>query len=143
MMSEPIDSDLPDDVSDSMLGFVVAVAMFLLAYLGATLITDALLGRAGLPLSPLGWLVVAVPVVIALVHFEDRVKSRRDWKRIKGLWYSGGVGVLTLPPLVLALMVPLPALTGLSQGGPSMLLLGAVVLLILGIVVRGKLRGTA
>ena len=46
-------TDLPDDVSDVTLGFCVAVAMFLPSYFGATLITDALLGRVGLPLSPL------------------------------------------------------------------------------------------
>lgn len=45
--------DLPDDVSDVTLGFFLAVAMFLPSYFGATLITDALLGRVGLPLSPL------------------------------------------------------------------------------------------
>lgn len=46
--------------------------MFLPSYFGATLITDALLGRVGLPLSPLLWLVVAVPLAIAMVHVEDR-----------------------------------------------------------------------
>lgn len=64
--------DLPDDVSDVTLGFFLAVAMFLPSYFGSTLITDALLGRVGLPLSPLLWLVVAVPLAIAMVHVEDR-----------------------------------------------------------------------
>ncbi|OZF49300.1 hypothetical protein [Rhodococcus sp. 14-1411-2a] len=136
-------TDLPDDVSDVTLGFCVAVAMILPSYFGATLITDALLGRAGLPLSPLLWLVVAVPLAIALVHVEDRVQSRSDWNRIEWFWYTGGVGALTLPPLLLALLAPLPTLTGLDRGGPSMVVFVAVALLIVGIVVRGKLRGTA
>lgn len=136
-------TDLPDDASDVTLGFCVAVAMFVPSYFGATLITDALLGRVGLPLSPLLWLIVAVPLAIAMVHVEDRVQSRSDWGRIEGLWYTGGVGVLTLPPLALALLAPLPTLTGLARGGPSMVVFVAVALLIVGIVVRGKLRGTA
>ncbi|MDZ7918297.1 MAG: hypothetical protein U5O16_41870 [Rhodococcus sp. (in: high G+C Gram-positive bacteria)] len=142
-MSEANEADESDNVSDSMLGFVAAIAMFLPTYFGATLITDALLGRAGLPLSPMLWLVVAIPVAIGLVHFEDRVQGRPDWKRIEGIWYAGGVGVITVPPLVLALLLPFSTLTGLPRGGPSMLLLGALVLLVVGIVVRGKLRGTA
>ncbi|OZF34128.1 hypothetical protein CH296_10075 [Rhodococcus sp. 14-2496-1d] len=89
--------DLPDDVSDLTLGFCVAVAMFLPSYFGATLITDALLGRVGLPLSP----------------------------------------------LALALLAPLPTPTGLDRGGPSMVVFVVVALLIVGIVIRGKLRGTA
>ncbi|MDV8079020.1 hypothetical protein R4P47_20850 [Rhodococcus sp. IEGM 1370] len=136
-------TDLPDDVSDVTLGFCVAAAMFLPSYFGATLIADALLGRAGLPLSPLLWLVVAVPLAIVMVRVEDRVQSRSDWDRLKGVWYTGGVGALTLPPLLLALLAPLPTLTGLDRGGPSMVVFVAVALLIVGIVVRGKLRGTA
>lgn len=136
-------TDLPDDVSDVTLGFCVAVAVFLPSYFGATLITDALLGRAGLPLSPLLWLVVAVPLAIAMVRVEDRVQSRPDWDRLEGFWYTGGVGALTLPPLGLALLAPLPTLTDLDRGGPSMVVFVAVALLIVGIVVRGKLRGTA
>lgn len=136
-------ADLPDDVSDVTLGFCVAVAMFVPSYFGATLITDALLGRVGLPLSPLLWLVVAVPLAIAIVHVEDRVQSRSDWNRLERFWYAGGVGVLTLPPLALALLAPLPTLTGLDRGGPSMVVFVVVALLIMGIVIRGKLRGTA
>lgn len=136
-------TDLPDDVSDVTLGFFVAVAMFVPSYFGATLITDAVLGRAGLPLSPLMWLIAAVPLAIAMVHLEERVKSRSDWERVKGYWYGGGVGALTLPPLALALLAPLPTLTGLDRGGPSMVVFVAVALSIVGIVVRGKLRGTA
>ena len=135
--------DRSDDVSDVTLGFCLAVAMFLPSYFGATLITDALLGRVGLPLSPLLWLVAAVPLAIAMVHVEDRVQSRSDWERIEGFWYGGGVGALTLPPLGLALLAPLPTLTGLDRGGPSMVVFVAVALLIVGIVVRGKPRGTA
>lgn len=134
---------MPDDVSDVTLGFCLAVAMFLPSYFGATLITDALLGRVGLPLSPLLWLFAAVPLSIAMVHLEDRVQSRSDWERLEGFWYGVGVGALTLPPLGLALLAPLPTLTGLDRGGPSMVVFVALALLIVGIVVRGKLRGTA
>ncbi|MEK8069309.1 hypothetical protein [Rhodococcoides navarretei] len=136
-------TNLPDDASDVTLGFFLAVAVFLPSYFGATLITDALLGRVGLPLSPLLWLFVAIPLATVMVHVEDRIQSRSDWERIKGFWYGGGVGALTLPPLALALLAPLPTLTGLDRGGPSMVVFVAVALLIVGIVVRGKLRGTA
>ena len=143
MSDDGANKDRADDVSELTLGSCLAVAMFLPAYFGATLITDALLGRVGLPLSPLLWLVVAVPLATVMVHLEDRVQSRSDWVRIEGLWYGFGVGALTLPPLALALLAPLPTLTGLDRGGPSMVVFVAVALLIVGIVVRGKLRGTA
>ena len=61
-------TDLPDDASDVTLGFFLAVAVFLPSYFGATLITDALLGRVGLPLSPLLWLFVAIPLATVMVH---------------------------------------------------------------------------
>ncbi|MCJ0894220.1 hypothetical protein [Rhodococcus sp. ARC_M5] len=136
-------TDLPDDASDVTLGFFLAVAVFLPSYFGATLITDALLGREGLPLSPLLWLFVAIPLATVMVHVEDRVQSRSDWDRLEGFWYGGGACALTVPPLGLALLAPLPTLTGLDRGGPSMVVFVAVALLIVGIVVRGKLRGTA
>ncbi|CCQ14263.1 putative citrate-sodium symporter [Rhodococcus sp. AW25M09] len=143
MSDDSGNTGLPDDVSDATLGFLLAVSMFLPSFFGATLITDALLGWVGLPLSPLLWLIVAVPLAIVMVHVEDRVQNCSDWERLEGFWYSGGVGALTIPPLALALLAPLPALTGLDRGGPSMVVFVALVLLIVGIVVRGKLRGTA
>ncbi|WP_328813449.1 hypothetical protein [Rhodococcus sp. NBC_00297] len=119
------------------------MSMFLPAYLGATLITDALLGRPGLPTSPLVWLLVATPLGIAIVRFEEAVQARSDWDKRQGLWYGTGVGLMTLPPLGLALFAAAPVLTSLPRGGPSALVVAALVILVGVIVVRGKLRGPA
>ncbi|MBY6537913.1 hypothetical protein HQ325_04435 [Rhodococcus sp. BP-349] len=119
------------------------MSTFLPAYLGATLITDALLGRPGLPTSPLLWLLVAAPLGIVLVRLEESVQARPDWEKVEDLWYGTGVGLLTLPPLGLALFTAAPVLTSLPRGGPSALVVAVLVLVVGVIVVRGKMRGTA
>lgn len=70
----------------------LSICFFFGSYITSAIISEAL-GRRGLPGSPLIYAVVAYPLTLLLVVFEQRAQDSKYWSRIERFWYVGIVAI--------------------------------------------------
>lgn len=118
------------------LALILSVCFFFGSYIASTIISE-ILGRRGLPGSPLIFAVALFPLTVLLVLFEQRIQDSDHWPTIERYWYVGIVTVGSGIPIVLAIVVPLSFWTSLPRGGPTGVAITAMIAVALAVVLRG------
>jgi hypothetical protein len=110
------DGEPADKAGDVVVGAVLIGFYSTLGYAVCGIIRSVL-GRSGVPLSPLAAYAVLVVLAVALFRVEARLQLRQDWDAVKGRWFKFGAGFLTLvqvAPIILGLTFPWAVFVGLS-----------------------------
>ncbi len=118
------------------LALILSVCFFFGSYVASTIISE-LLGRRGLPGSPLIYAVVLFPLTLALVLFEQRIQDSSYWPRIKRFWYVGIVAIGSGVPIVLTIVAPMLFWQSLPRGGPTGIAITAIIATGLAVMARG------
>ncbi|MBY4382089.1 hypothetical protein HQO24_11590 [Rhodococcus fascians] len=119
------------------LASILSVCFFFGSYIVSTIISEVL-GRRGLPGSPLIYAVVIFPLTVLLVVFEERIQESSYWTRIKRFWYVGIVAVGSGPPIVLTIFTPMLFWQSLPPGGPTGVAIASMIGVGLAVMARGS-----
>ncbi|WP_032371894.1 hypothetical protein [Rhodococcoides fascians] len=119
------------------LASILSVCFFFGSYIVSTIISEVL-GRRGLPGSPLIYAVVIFPLTVLLVVFEERIQESSYWTRIKRFWYVGIVAVGSGPPIVLTIFTPMLFWQSLPRGGPTGVAIASMIGVGLAVMARGS-----
>lgn len=119
------------------LGTVLAGTFLLLVYPGIGIIRE-IIGQRGIALSPLLIFVPIWVILIAIVRIEPWIQRQPWWAKVEDVWYVGGVVVGLLVPLLVGLLWPLPVLTDLPLGVPTLICAAPLPLVVSAIVARGR-----
>lgn len=118
-------------------GALGGIGLFLLGYWSAT-IAYSVLQRPGIPIGPFLWIPVAALATGIATAIEKRVQTSRQWERIEGAWYWLVVLVPAVPPIVLAVVAPLPVLTELPPGAAFLFAAALIAAPVAAAILRGK-----
>jgi hypothetical protein len=77
-------------------------------------------------------------VLVAIVRLEPWIQRQPWWRKVEDVWYIGGVAVGLVVPLLVGLLWPLPVLTGLPRGLPTLLCAAPLPLVTSAIIARGR-----
>ncbi|MBY4131016.1 hypothetical protein HQO83_21710 [Rhodococcus fascians] len=119
------------------LALILSVCFFFGSYIVSTIISEVL-GRRGLPGSPLIYAVVIFPLTLLVVVFEERIQESRYWPRIERFWYVGICAIGSGIPIVLTIFTPMLFWQSLPRGGPTGVAIASMIGVGLAVMARGS-----
>ncbi len=119
MMSAANDvAESDDDASTPAIAFTLAATFFVGSCFSSTVVHEVL-GRRGLPATPLVYALVFSPISYAVVVFEKRIQQARHWPTIEKLWYPGIIGGGMVGPVIATVFFPASLGRSLPRGVPT------------------------
>lgn len=126
MMSDANDVGADDDPSTPAIAVTLAATFFVGSVFSSTVVHEVL-GRRGLPATPLVYAMVFSPISYAVVVSEERIQQSRHWPTIEKLWYPGIIGAGMVGPVIATAFFPAAFGRSLPRGMPTAIALTASI----------------